>query len=270
MALSIISLSQSEFIARSAEIPRGDASLTLSFESEQEVLRAKHALYISKFHPEVFKIFPEFSHYDPTLNLPTKVREKAVRLVSRNLLSDEKDDVIGVVSSLYSDEGEFHGSLVSVGYAVPATHAFMLYTLLSSSKFRVHIKYDETMQHVHVDLFIKGVNMGFWFPFSLNQIQTHDLKQALSGTGYLGLTLPISSKAYDRFMDKNASDERTRLADDFFEKQIVNDWLVFHLAGEKVIRQSAQLNKKALSPAILSMVGRESMTTQEWLTTAHV
>lgn len=267
MTLSIISISQSEFVSQAAKIPSGrGASLQLSFESESEALLAKQALMISKYFPAVFSVFPDFRQFDPTLSLPSDVREKAVRIFSKNLIPSQEDDVTGLVSSIYASDGSLKGCLVSAAFLTPMTHAHMLYEFLSSRMLAVRITYDPKEQRVNVNILKEGkaADMGFWFDCKSTQIQTFDLQQILERNGYLGLAFPITAKAHEEFIADTEGNKQFQLPESFFEKQIVNNWLVFHLSGEKIVRQSFELHGKTLRSDVDLLVASKT-STKQWL-----
>lgn len=268
MALSITSVSQSDFVALTADIPRGKATLTLNFESEVEAQWARYFLYTEKFHPEVFRVFPDFQQYDPTLSLPSGVREKAIRLFPRSLAPQTEDDVTGMVSSIYSEDGKLIGSLISAAYEVPAVHALCLHQFLSLSKLKIKISYDSAKERVLVHIPHAGHELGFWFPADRKQIQVHDLQETLANNGYLGMTFPIATKTYDLFISRKMGGTRAEITDEFFSKQILNDWLTFHLSGDKVVRQSAKLSGNILKQPWKNSPLDQAMTPKEWLVAA--
>lgn len=251
MTLSITFSSHDDFTRQAPIFPSKGASLELNFETEEDATLARQALWISKFCPAVFQAFPKFQQYDPTLGLPKEVREKAVRIFPKNAFQWHEEDVIGVVTSLYK-EGSLVGSLVNVAWQSPLLHAFMLYELLTAPKLEFGIKYDSDKQKVFVTIHKPGVarDLGFWIDCTRNQIQTFDLETSLNGNEYLGIGLPISSQIHEQFTADTVGEKSEEYSDDFFEKQIVNDWLLFHLKGERVHRQSFTLKgKSTLAPA---------------------
>lgn len=219
---------------------------------------------VSKFCPKVFDTFPEFRKFDPTLSLPPSVREKAVRLFSRNLQPTEPDDVQGVVSSLYA-ERDLKGSMITVAFDTPIAHALRVYDYLSHLRKTARVAYDSTQQKVHVNVVIGSKNYGFWFDCALSQIQTLDLQHALRGESYLGIAFPITLNAYEEFISDTVGGKTSQLPDNFYESQIVNDWLIFHLSHEKVIRQSVELQGNSLRP-VGSLPGQTRLSTKQWLT----
>ena len=252
--------------------PSKGASLELNFETEGEARRAREALWISKFHPVVFRAFPEFQQYDPTLGLPKEVRDKAVRLFPRNGHQWHEEDVTGVVTSLYDEEGPLVGSLINVAWQSPLLHAFMLYELLTAPILGFGIDYKANEQKVFVSILKKGADrdLGFWIDCPQNQIQTFDLQETLNGKGYLGVGFPLLGNVHDEFISDTIGNKSSKYADDFFEKQIVNDWLIFHLRGGKVHRQSFVIQgKTTLSPAKGLQLER-NLSTAEWMSSASV
>jgi hypothetical protein len=271
MTLSITFSSQDDFIRHPPKFPSKGASLELSFETEEDATRARQALWISKFHPAVFRAFPEFCQYDPTLGLPKEVREKAVRIFPKNGFQWHEEDVIGVVSSLYNG-GTLVGSLVNVAWQSPLLHAFMLYELLSARALGFGINYDSAEQKVFVSIRKWGVerDLGFWVDCTRNQIQTFDLQTSLSGKGYLGVGLPLQSRIHEEFISDTRGNQRTEYPDDFFDKQIVNDWLIFHLKGEKVHRQSFTLHGKSTLSPTKDLQLERNLSTAQWMSASSL
>ncbi|MGV8892283.1 MAG: hypothetical protein ACOH2K_04950 [Burkholderiaceae bacterium] len=250
--------------------PSKGASLELNFETEEDAKRARQALWISKFYPAVFRAFPEFRQYDPTLGLPKEVREKAVRIFPKNGFQWDEEDVIGVVSSLYKDDGTLVGSLVNVAWQSPLLHAFMLYELLTAPALGFGIDYKSAEQKVFVSILKRGVarDLGFWIDCPQNQIQTFDLQASLGGKGYLGVGLPLLSRIHEQFTADTIGNQRQEYSDDFFDKQIVNDWLIFHLRGEKVHRQSFTLQGKSMLSPAKGLQLERNLSTAQWMSTA--
>jgi len=272
MTLSITFSSHDEFVRHPPNFPSKGASLELNFETEEEATRAKHALWISKFFPSVFRAFPDFQQDDPTQGLPREIREKAVRIFPKNAFRWNEEDVIGVVSSLYSEEDALVGSLVNVAWKSPLLHAYMLYHLLTAPALGFSVTYDSQEQKVKVNILINNAprDFGFWIDCKQNQIQTFDLQTSLAGKGYLGIGIPLRSNLHREFSSDTEGNQREEYGDDFFENQVVNDWLIFHLKGEKVHRQSFVIDKRSkLSPTNGISLDRH-LSTGEWMSAATV
>jgi hypothetical protein len=241
--------------------------LQLSFETDDDALLARHALWISKFHPQVFKAFPEYCQFDPTLALPPDVRKHAVRIFPRNAYRFGEEDVCGVATSLYRNDGTLEGSLINAAWKSPLLHAYLLYQLLTAPTLAVGIKYDAKNERVFVSIKKSGVefDLGFWVTCIRNQIQSYDLESSLAGSGYVGLGFPLKTDLHAEFVADTLGNRRQNYSDDFFQRQVVNDWLIFHLKGEKVHRQSFKLDGKSrLSPANETPLGAR-LSTAQWM-----
>lgn len=251
--------------------PSKGASLELNFETEEDATLARQGLWISKFHPAVFQAFPEFRKYDPTLGLPKEVREKAVRIFPKNEFMWGEEDVIGVVSSIYRDSEGCVGSLINVAWKSPLLHAFMLYEFLTASILKFGVKYDAFQKKVYVNIHKGGISrdLGFWFDCDKNQIQTFDLQESLNGNKYLGVGLPILDAVHAEFVADTIGLKNEEYPKDFFKKQIVNDWLLFHLKGEKVHRQSFILEGKSRLTPETGLLKNRSFSTEQWLSASN-
>jgi hypothetical protein len=148
----------------------------------------------------------------------------------------------------------------------------MLYELLTAPALGFRMDYNANEQKVFVSILKKGADrdLGFWIDCPRNQIQTFDLQESLGGKGYLGVGLPLLGRIHKEFTSDTVGNQRQEYPDDFFEKQIVNDWLLFHLRGGKVHRQSFVLQgKSTLSPARGLQLER-NLSTAQWMSASSV
>jgi hypothetical protein len=266
MTLSIISSSTEEFLGGARLIGKGDANSTLqlSFELERDTLLAKQALFIEKFAPLVFKALPGFKNYDPTMCLPPEVRAKAIRLFPRNLLQPELDDVQGMLSSMYAENGAFVGSMVWAAFDTPLSHALRLFNFLANVPKVASVTYDILKNLVEVNFDnANSKARGFWFEANPKEIQTIDLQQAISDNAYLGVAFPITPAAYEDFMvGKLIHKNMDQLPEDFYKRQVINDWLVVHIKQNKIAKQSWLLQDDSLK----RQFPRAQIGAEEWLT----
>lgn len=266
MTLSIISSSTEEFLGNARSIGKGDANSTLqlSFESERDVLLAKQALFLEKFAPLVFKALPGFKIYDPTMYLPPEVREKAKRLFPRNLFQPELDDVQGMLSSIYAENGAFVGSMVWAAFDTPLAHAQRLFNFLANVPKVASVTYDILKNRVDVNFDNDNSRVrGFWFEGNSKEIQTIDLQEAIAGNAYLGVAFPITSIAYEDFMTgKMLHKNMNRLPEDFYKRQVINDWLVVRIKQNRISKQSWKLQDDLLE----LQFPKAQIGAEEWLT----
>lgn len=263
MSLSIITSSTEEFFRSADGLPEqsSQSSLTLSFESDREALLAKQAFFIKKFAPDVFKLFPDFIKYDPTNVLPTEIRGKAIRLCPKNILGTDADDISAVISSCYSDKSpDLVGSIIGAFFNSPLIHALRVYLLLKYAPKVASIKFDKSKNIIDVQ-FDDRVS-GFWYSPPLNQIQTADLQETLSNNLYLGLAFPITSVAYEEYVNDEIQHRPRALPDDFYKKRTINDLLILHVSNNKITRRSWEIDVKQIGP---HNKNKSAQSAENWL-----
>lgn len=243
MSLSIITKSTNDFFAESKRInERKKSAFTISFDNESDTNCAKYALFIEKNYPYLLSMFSSFKKYDPTQPLPNEVREKAIRLCPKSIINEIESDISGVVSSIYKDSEHF-GSMIWVIANNPLEHILRLYYLLQSQPKKMSVTYSDLNQRVTIEFDKPQYN--FWFENNGKQIVISDLKESIDKGLFIGLAFAINERSFDMLNSDNFS-TFTKLPDSFFEKQMLDDWIVFNVKNKAVVNQSAFLNNRSI------------------------
>lgn len=204
------------------------------FESQDEVDRAFESLWIDRYEPDVFKLLPDFTKYDPTSEMPEDIRRRALRMSNRKMAFQTTADVSGTPSVVSSHGGAVLGSVLWIILDRPLEHALRLFYVMTKAKSTVDIAFDPLTSDIVLNdptqLF------GLRFGASADDWTTQQLLESINTRRPIGLAFARTAAAHEQMLRREHVSTGDNISLEIFAKQNVGDWYLVNTRGGRVIR----------------------------------